>query len=92
MSTNYYLVFAILYYLLNNVCSLLFNIDYLLFQCFNVVWMKDTLVCGNSLSPTLSTVVYDEGDSHLGLDLARRFTSRQWSDTISTHVKKMHGA
>jgi hypothetical protein len=35
--------------------------------------MKDTLVCGNSLSPTLSTVVYDEGDSHLGLDLARRF-------------------
>ena len=31
--------------------------------------MKDTLVCGNCLSPTL--VVNEEGDSHLGLELAR---------------------
>ena len=32
--------------------------------------MKDILVCGNCLSPTL--VVNEVGDLHIGLDLVRR--------------------
>jgi hypothetical protein len=60
--------------------------------------MKDTLVCGDCLSPTV--VMYEEGESHLGLDLVRRFMKQnkdrkffhepfawQWSDTTPTHVK-----
>ena len=41
--------------------------DRLLFYYFYVGWMKDTLVCGHSLSPTL--VITEEGDSHLDLVL-----------------------
>ena len=60
--------------------------------------MKDTLVCGNCLSPTL--VVNEEYESYLDLDLGRRSRKLnkdrtfphgpfawQWRDTTPTHVK-----
>ena len=59
------------------ICYFLFIMKYiefiiydLLLQCLNVGWMKDTLVCGNCLSPTL--LINEEGDSHLSLYLPRR--------------------
>ena len=62
MFISYYLLFIMKY--------IEFIIYDLLLQCFNVGWMKNSLVCGNCLSPTLIT--NEEGDTHLGLDLPRR--------------------